>query len=287
MRKFTTGQRLKELMHTQGLRQIDILNKTAPHQKRLGISLAKSHLSNYVNDRSAPDAEKMKLLALALDVSEPWLMGYEDETDAELEAIKEAEKSEENLLKAYRKLTQPRKEKAYDFVFMQLDQQTEIFKAPHTRTKKERSAVAKVKIFEKKDGTLIYPNVIGAAAGAGTSHYADLDFDEIMIPTDEAYTQTHIVPLYVRGDSMQPKYFDGDVLWVDTKDKSLDRAQIGVFDTASGRVVKQMGTGVLISLNPEYPDIKLSPYMDFSTYGKVVDVIRGEQLQEWLKAKWV
>lgn len=129
--------------------------------------------------------------------------------------------------------------------------------------------------------------MIGAAAGVGTSHHADLDLDEIMIPSHEAYVHTYVVPMYVRGDSMEPKYFDGDVIWIDTQDRSIGRFQIGVFDTEDGRVVKQMGVDELISINRKYPNIKLSEYMDFSTFGKVIDVIRREQLAEWQNAKWV
>jgi len=129
--------------------------------------------------------------------------------------------------------------------------------------------------------------VIGAAAGVGTSHYADLDLDEITIPTSEVYEHTYVMPMYVRGDSMEPKYFDGDIIWVDTHDKSIDTYQIGVFDTIAGRAVKQMGVGKLISINPRYPDIELHEHMDFSTYGKVIDVIRREELEAWQLAKWV
>lgn len=286
MRKFTTGQRLKELMASKGLRQIDILNKTLPYQKSLGITISKSHLSNYVNDRSSPDNGKMLLLAQALGVSEPWLMGYDVEADGKVKQ----DQSEANLLQAYRKLTEPRKEKLHYFVNAHLTEQNNIFNTTDDEEpirKDSEQGLKNVLVFEKKNGTVIYPNVIGAAAGVGTSHHADLDLDEIMIPSNEAYEHAYVVPMYVRGDSMEPKYFDGDVIWIDTRDKSINRFQIGVFDTADGRVVKQMGVNELISINLKYPNIELSEYMDFSTFGKVIDVIRREQLEEWQNAKWV
>jgi len=288
MRKFTTGQRLKELMKSQNLRQVDILNKTLPYQKSLGIIMSKSHLSNYVNDRSSPDNDKMHLLSVALEVTEPWLMGY-DVDDSE-NNIAKSNSSEANLLQTYRKLTQPRKEKVHDFVSTQLTEQNHIFKSINIKEppqKKIEQIAKNILILEKKKATIIYPNVIGAAAGVGTSHYADLDLDEIMIPTSEVYEHTYVIPMYVRGDSMEPKYFDGDIIWVDTRDKSVDTYQIGVFDTIHGRAVKQMGVDKLISINPKYPDIELNEYMDFSTYGKVVDVIRREELEVWQNAKWV
>ena len=288
VRKFTTGQRLKELMKSQGLRQIDILNKTLPYQESLGVVMSKSHLSNYVNDRSSPDNGKMRLLATSLGVSEPWLMGYDEEVSDE---IGQKAGSETSLFQLYRKLTQPRQEKVDAFVHAQFTEQNNIFKSVDQKVRSVHNIAEKtprnVLVFEKKNGTVIYPNVIGAAAGVGTSHHADLDLDEMMIPSSEAYEHAYVVPMYVRGDSMEPKYFDGDVIWIDTRDKSLNPSQIGVFDTENGRVVKQMGRGELISINPKYPDIQLNDYMDFSTYGKVIDVIRREQLEEWQNAKWI
>ena len=293
MKKFTTGQRLKELMKCRGLRQVDILNKTLPYQKSLGIVLSKSHLSNYVNGRSSPDNAKLHLLAKALDVSEPWLMGYDVDANGKAysESLIKPDGSEASLLQVYRKLTQPRKEKVHALAYDQLTEQNQIFKSPDKKVEaihnQQGHAPKNILVFEKKNGTIIYPNIIGAAAGIGTSHHADLDLDEIIIPTSEVYEHTYVIPMYVRGDSMEPKYFDGDIIWVDTRDKSINIHQIGVFDTEDGRVVKKMGVNELISLNPKYPDIELNEYIDFSTYGKVIDVIRSEQLEEWQNAKWV
>jgi len=291
MKKITTGQRIKEVMATQKLRQVDILRKTVPYEEVVGTKISKSHLSNYIADRSKPDAGKLKLLAMALGVSEPWLMGYEVNKTSR---TKKPDDSESALLESYRKLTQPRKSQAREFIADLLTEQQNAFNSSNWQKEVKGIATTKTKptptnvlVFEKKDGTTIYPEVIGAAAGVGTSHYADPDFDAIMIPTNETYEDSYIMPMYVRGDSMEPKYFDGDVIWIDINDKSIGINQIGVFDTIDGRVVKKMGVDELISLNRDYPDIELNEYMEFSTFGKVIDVIRREQLAEWQNAKWV
>jgi len=295
MKKITTGQRIKEVMATQKLRQVDILRKTEAFEDEVGTKISKSHLSNYIADRSKPDASKRRLLSLALGVSEPWLMGYEVNKTTR---AKKPDDSESTLLETYRKLTQPRKEKANEFISSLLTEQQNAFNSSNwkkevkeailgTTEEKIAKKPKNVLVFEKKDGTTIYPEVIGAAAGAGTSHYADPDFDAIMIPTDETYVDSYIMPMYVRGDSMEPKYFDGDVIWIDINDKSIAVNQIGVFDTIDGRVVKKMGVDELVSINRNYPDIELNEYMEFSTFGKVIDVIRREQLAEWQNARWV
>lgn len=75
--KTTTSNRLKEIMSEQNLRQVDILEMIAPYSKKLDIRLAKNDLSQYVSGKVEPSQEKLTLLSLALNVSEPWLMGYD------------------------------------------------------------------------------------------------------------------------------------------------------------------------------------------------------------------
>ena len=58
----------------------------------------------------------------------------------------------------------------------------------------------------------------------------------------------------------------------------ISQRLIGVFDFDGGRVVKKRGVNSLISLNRDYPDIELNEYMDFTTFGKVIDVMRREEI---------
>lgn len=74
--KTTTSSRLKEIMSERNLRQVDILEMVAPYSKKMDIRLAKNDLSQYVSGKVEPSQEKLTLLSLALNVSEPWLMGY-------------------------------------------------------------------------------------------------------------------------------------------------------------------------------------------------------------------
>lgn len=75
--KTTTSSRLKEIMNERNLRQVDILEMVAPYSKKMDIRLAKNDLSQYVSGKVEPSQEKLTLLSLALNVSEPWLMGYD------------------------------------------------------------------------------------------------------------------------------------------------------------------------------------------------------------------
>lgn len=75
--KLSTAERLKQIMRERNLKQVDILRLSMPYQKELNIKLSKSTLSQYVNGIQSPDDDRLYLLSKTLNVSEPWLMGYE------------------------------------------------------------------------------------------------------------------------------------------------------------------------------------------------------------------
>lgn len=75
--KTTTDKRLKEIMTRYGLRQVDILKRAEPYCKQYGIKLGRNDLSQYVSGKVSPGQEKLTVLALALGISETWLMGYD------------------------------------------------------------------------------------------------------------------------------------------------------------------------------------------------------------------
>lgn len=77
MKKFTTSQRLKQIMDARQLRQVDILEAAEPFCKKYDVKLEKNALSQYVSGKVEPGQEKLTILGMALGVSEAWLMGYE------------------------------------------------------------------------------------------------------------------------------------------------------------------------------------------------------------------
>lgn len=89
--KTTTSSRLKEIMYQKNLRQVDILKRAEPYCEKYGVKLKKNDLSQYVSGKVSPGQEKLTILALALCVSETWLMGY----DVPMERISEKENSQQ------------------------------------------------------------------------------------------------------------------------------------------------------------------------------------------------
>lgn len=64
----TTPERLREAMYIREKKQVDLVRAT-------GID--KGSISNYLSGRYEPKQESIYKLAMALDVSEMWLWGYD------------------------------------------------------------------------------------------------------------------------------------------------------------------------------------------------------------------
>lgn len=75
--KKTTAERLQEIMDLRGLKQADIVRLCQPYAEKLGTKFQKSALSQYISGRNEPNQYKLTVLALALNVNESWLMGYD------------------------------------------------------------------------------------------------------------------------------------------------------------------------------------------------------------------
>lgn len=77
MKVTTTSERLKDYMRTHHMKQVDIIEMVKPFCDEFGVKFNKSDLSQYVSGKTEPGQDKLVILAKALKVSEPWLMGYD------------------------------------------------------------------------------------------------------------------------------------------------------------------------------------------------------------------
>lgn len=76
MKPATTSERLKQIMQERSLRQIDILNLCQPYSDKFKVYIRKNDLSQYISGKVMPRENKLRILSLALNVNEAWLMGY-------------------------------------------------------------------------------------------------------------------------------------------------------------------------------------------------------------------
>lgn len=111
-------------------------------------------------------------------------------------------------------------------------------------------------------------------ASAGTGQYLnDVRVEQIELPID--VDADFVIP--IKGDSMEPDYHDGDLVFIQTS-VDLNDGVIGVFNYNGEAYIKQLvidtEQAYLHSLNPDYKDMPITPETDFRIIGEVVDLYR-------------
>ena len=111
-------------------------------------------------------------------------------------------------------------------------------------------------------------------ASAGTGQYLnDVRVERIELPVD--IDADFVIP--IKGDSMEPDYHDGDLVFIQTS-VDLNDGIIGVFNYNGDAYIKQLvidkEQAYLHSLNPSYKDMPITPETDFRIIGEVVDLYR-------------
>lgn len=79
MAPHTVSERLNQIMAEKNLRQVDVLKLCRPLCLIRKVKLQKSDLSQYISGKTVPGEKKLAILAMALEVNEPWLLGYDVE----------------------------------------------------------------------------------------------------------------------------------------------------------------------------------------------------------------
>jgi SOS-response transcriptional repressor LexA/DNA-binding Xre family transcriptional regulator len=108
---------------------------------------------------------------------------------------------------------------------------------------------------------------------AGTGVYlTEMESVDINIP-DTPDTSDADFALRIKGNSMEPKYRDGDVLLVEECD-SVEYGELGVFILDGDGYFKKFGGDRLISLNPDYAPILLKNFDEIVCCGRVVGKLK-------------
>ncbi len=96
--------------------------------------------------------------------------------------------------------------------------------------------------------------------------------EEIMIP-DNDRTREADFALRISGNSMEPKYRDGDVLLVSNSDY-VEVGELGIFILDGNGYFKIYGGDRLISMNKVYGDILLKDFENVSCVGRVIGKLK-------------
>lgn len=254
----TLGAKLKLARETNKLGQKDV-------ERMTGISF--KTISNYENNRSEPDVEKLSLLCKAYNMPADYFISDDFESLHTFNFF--LHRYEREIMKKYRALDEHGKE-VTDY----------ILNAEYTRclAPKPTPIPLPETVEEEQDP---YYNVIPfrnseQPVSAGTGVYLGPEsFDSLMVRENELTSRGSFgVP--VSGDSMEPHYHDGDILIVE-KCEELELGEIGVFTLNGEGYVKQLGHGELISLNPKYKPIPMNESILLN--GRVIGILDPE----WIK----
>lgn len=106
-----------------------------------------------------------------------------------------------------------------------------------------------------------------ASAGAGEYLHEDTT-SYIKVPATNLTGRASFA-LRVHGDSMEPAYFDGDIVLV-AADADVNIGDIGIFIVNGEGFIKERGKDRLISLNNKYKDIRIGLDDTCVCKGKVI-----------------
>jgi len=127
-------------------------------------------------------------------------------------------------------------------------------------------------VREEKPAKLRCLPLYSLAVSAGTGQLLDGE-DYEMVEVGEDVSEGANFGVRVAGDSMEPKFHDGQTIWV-RQQRSLMTGEIGIFLYDGNAYLKQLialeNAMALHSLNPEYEDIVISPELPLRVLGKVL-----------------
>lgn len=140
--------------------------------------------------------------------------------------------------------------------------------------KKQNEEETKINEVSEKIVQLYGYDYYDHATSAGTGQYLnDVRVEQIELPID--VDADFVIP--IKGDSMEPDYHDGDLVFIQTS-VDLNDGVIGVFNYNGEAYIKQLvidtEQAYLHSLNPDYKDMPITPETDFRIIGEVVDLYR-------------
>ncbi|HAY0879132.1 TPA: helix-turn-helix domain-containing protein [Staphylococcus aureus] len=231
--------RLKQIMSERKISQSEL-------SKRTGIG--RNSISDYLNGKYEAKQDKVFELAKALNVNEAWLMGFDISKNRKIE--------NNDITSIYSKLTPPRQSNVLKYATNQLEEQNN----------DSDNLVDFNSYIQEKSEVDIYGC---ASAGIGERLYNEPISKEFV----RGYVPAHDIALKVNGDSMEPLFKNGQIIFIE-KSHTIKDGQIGVFIINGDAYVKKVYVEdnrlTLVSLNKKYKDLYFYDNESVRLVGKVI-----------------
>ncbi|HEH0001118.1 TPA: helix-turn-helix domain-containing protein, partial [Staphylococcus aureus] len=213
--------RLKQIMSERKISQSELSRRTG---------IGRNSISDYLNGKYEAKQDKVFELAKALNVNEAWLMGFDISKNRKIE--------NNDITSIYSKLTPPRQSNVLKYATNQLEEQNN----------DSDNLVDFNSYIQEKSEVDIYGC---ASAGIGERLYNEPISKEFV----RGYVPAHDIALKVNGDSMEPLFKNGQIIFIE-KSHTIKDGQIGVFIINGDAYVKKVYVEdnrlTLVSLNKKY-----------------------------------
>ncbi len=169
------------------------------------------------------------------------------------------------VVKKYRRLGQESRE----LVEMVMDKEL-------SRAEKEGAEQSTEAVAEELPMRSLPLYMLPVSAGPGTMLLDDAYCDNIEVRATKAAMQADFA-LRVSGNSMEPKFEDGDILLVRRQDR-VEIGDLGIFIADGEGYFKRYIGEYLRSFNPAYQDILIENFAEFRCCGKVIGRMRRRRV---------
>ncbi|HHO5063399.1 TPA: helix-turn-helix domain-containing protein [Staphylococcus aureus] len=214
-------------------------------QDQLGekLNTKKATISNYETGYRTPKQDDLFEIAHILNISIDDLFPTRNNKKNDITSI-------------YNKLTPPRQENVLNYANEQLDEQNS-----------KGDNIVDINSYKQEK---IEVNVNGCvSAGVGERLHGETLFTEMV----KAPIPPHDLALKVNGDSMEPMFKDGEIIFVE-KSHNIKNGQIGIFIIEEEAYIKKVFVEddrlTLVSLNKKYRDLHFYRNESVRLVGKVI-----------------
>lgn len=214
------------------------------------MGTSRNTITNWETDKSRPEIEAIRELALLLDIPLYELFNINGKSTVSA--------SERILLERYRRLSPLSQSMLSDIALTMVTTE----EAERNRYLKEKFGVFKLE-------------ATAAAAGTGCL-FTDTKPDYLFIKKNRLNVSADSI-VRVSGRSMEPNYYDGDLVYIKYQ-SSADDGSIVVCSTPDGAVIKRMLNHKLYSLNPDYPFGERCEDDHIVILGRVLGIVAEDDL---------
>lgn len=225
---------------------------------------AKGSLSNWKKGAS-PNSDIVVKLADRLKVPIDLLLRTPDNAEKMMEKLNRPNPTpdEEDLLNKYRGVSKSSKA-------LILERASALFELENL--KKPSPENSYTKDTDEFDEEPLFLDLFDMPVSAGYGSYVDFPGRESKQVPRTHLTESADYMVRVSGDSMEPRFSDGDIVLVQST-PMVDIGEIGIFILNGQAFIKERGVHELISLNEKYPNIPICEDDRIDCQGKVLEIL--------------